>query len=310
MNRLGKQIVLFLIPLTVVWLGLEWFYRTTPNNYTYKAERVSELYTDTEVLILGSSHAFFGLNPTYFSRSAYNLSNISQSFYFDELLLKKHIDSMPRLKAVVLPVGYFSLSQKDDGLEDRWRKYFYDQQMELEVPTVSATDPKRYSLALSRRFDRSVQLVRTYFEAGTLISCFPSGYGMQDSTDIVADKQSISKIIARKHEDGSLDFKSNTNRLQRMISLCGKRNVLFVPVIMPVHPDYYKALRADKWAKIKASLKTLEQYNVNTHFLDLSRDPGLRTDDLRDADHLTNQGAAKYSRLISSYLNDLLNDQD
>jgi hypothetical protein len=217
---------------------------------------------------------------------------------------------MPRLKAVVVPVGYFSLSQKDDGLEDRWRKYFYDQQMGLKVPTVSALDPKRYSLALSRRLDRTVQLVRTYFEEGTLISCFPSGYGIQDSTDIVADKPAISKIIARKHEDGSLDFESNTKRLQRMITLCGKRNILFIPVIMPVHPEYYKALRANKWTRIKTTLKTLEKQNGNTYFLDLSRDPGLNTDDLRDADHLTNQGAAKYSRLISSYLNNYLKDQD
>ena len=35
----------------------------------------------------------------------------------------------------------------------------------------------------------------------------PLGYGMQDASYIVKDKDAISLVIANKHEDTSLDFK-------------------------------------------------------------------------------------------------------
>jgi hypothetical protein len=302
MGKLGKQLVIFFIPLLICWLALEWFYRTQPNNYTYKNERIREVYRDCEILLLGSSHTFFGLDPEAFERPAFNLSNISQSLYFDELLLNKHIDSLPGLRAVVVPVGYFSLSQQEDGLEDRWRKYFYEQQMELKVPIVSRADPRRYSLALSRRLDRSLDLVKTRIKEGSLVSCYPNGYGMQDSSDIVNDKPKIAKLIARKHEDGSLDFQANMQRMQRMIDRCSERDILFIPVIMPVLPDYYQALRDDKWALIKISLDSLATANANTRFVDLSQDSRFTVDDLRDADHLTNQGAFKCSQLLSELI--------
>lgn len=305
MRRLGRQIAVFLVPLFIIWLGLEWFYRSTPNNYTFKRQMVINAYDDTEVLILGSSHAFFGLNPDYFNQKAINLSNISQSLYFDELLLARHLDSLKSLKAVVVPVGYFSLSQKDNGLEDRWRKYFYKEQMGLEVPSVSTIDPRQYSLALSRRLNRSIDLIRTYLEKETLVSCHPNGYGKQDSSDILNDKAAISVIIAKKHEDGSLDFRANTRRLARMIELCKERNVAFIPVIMPVYPDYYHLLNDDKWSKIKATLDSLDAANANTFFVDLSQDERFEKNDLRDADHLTNQGASKCSQILSSYINEL-----
>ena len=115
---------------------IEVFYRFVPNNYTQKASEVKKNY-DSEVLVLGNSHAFYGINPDDFSMKTYNFSNISQSLYFDELLLKKHLENFPNLKYVVLTVDYFSLSQIDNSSEDIYRKYYYEQYMDLDVPLIS-----------------------------------------------------------------------------------------------------------------------------------------------------------------------------
>ena len=305
MRKLYKRLVMFLLPVIAVWGGLEIFYRSVENNYTYKHQRVQEEYASAEVLILGSSHSYYGFNPDYFQQPTYNFSNISQSLYFDELLLERHINSLKQLKAVVLTIGYFSLSQQDNGIEDRWRKYFYQQQMDLDVPIVSGIDVRKYSLALSRKFNKSVELVGTYLHEGTILSCYRNGYGIQDSTDIVPYKATTSRLIAKKHEDGSMDFGHNVERLERIINLCKDKDVDVLLVEMPVFPDYFDAVNPVKRDSISSILASLGSSSDNTHHLKLSRDRRFRRDDLRDADHLTNGGAEKCSKIVSEFIRKL-----
>lgn len=302
MKRFYKKIIFFLIPVLLVWVGIELFYRAVDTNYTVKAETIKEHYEDTEVLILGSSHSYFGINPAFIKRKTYNFSNISQSLYFDELLLAKHIDSLNNLKAVVLTIGYFTLTQEDDGVEDKWRKYFYDQQMDLNVPVVSYCDPKKYSLALTRRLDKSIELISEYIEKGTIVTHYPNGYGIQDSSDIVPNKELVAKNIARKHENGSMDMEVNIRRLERMIDLCKRRNVMVFIIQMPAHNTYYKALNPAKWAKINNNLNHLADANPHVTHLSFSQHPGFSDEDLRDADHFTNAGAEKFSKLLSYFI--------
>jgi len=302
MKKLTIKIAIFLLPVILTWAAVEIFYRTVDTNYSRKHEVIQEHYDSAEIIILGSSHSYYGLNPEYFNQSTYNFSNISQSLYFDELLLNKHLDNFRDLKAVVLTIGYFTLTQEDDGSEDRWRKYFYDQHMDLDVPSVSRLDPKRYSLAISRRFNRSVDLISEYAKNGTIITHLANGYGIQDSTDIVSDKDKVSLNIARKHENGSMDYKVNQERLERIIAACRKRGVQVYLVQMPAYPAYYKALNREKWKMIDEVLGSLDRSSDNVKHINLTRYQIFTRDDLRDADHLTNKGAEKCSILLSSVI--------
>ncbi|GEQ87321.1 hypothetical protein ULMS_28290 [Patiriisocius marinistellae] len=285
-----------------LWGALEFFYRTTETNYTYKTAKLIENYDCIETLILGDSHTFYGLDPEYFTSKTFNLANISQTLYFDELLLEKHIDSMDSLKTVILNVSYFSLSSLENSKEDSWRKYFYEAQMDLDVPIVSSFAPQKYSLALARRLHKSLELTHQYHDNGTIVNCYKNGYGIQDENDIVTDKENISIFIAKKHEDGLLDFKNNTVRLQRMIALCQNRNVKVLLIEMPVYPTYYDLLDQEKWSKIETTLHLLAKEHQNTDHLDLTQHSTFNKEDLRDADHLTNNGAKKCSRLVDDYL--------
>lgn len=305
MKILYKKIIVFLLPVLLGWIATEVFYRVAENNYTYKTKMIHVKYNQIETLFFGDSHPFFGINPSYFSSYAFNISNISQSLYFDELLLEKHIDSLPRLKNVVLNISYFTLSAVDDSSEDRWRKYFYQQQMELEIPSISIFDPKQYSLALNRKFDKSVALFGEYLKNGTIVSCYENGYGMQDESNIVPDKEKISVLIAKKHEDNSLDFRINIDRLQRIVTLCNKKGVALYIIEMPVYKTYYGLLNPAKKEKIKKVLSKFERTNENVHYFDFCQEESFVDSDFRDADHLTNEGAEKFSKL----LNDLLEDK-
>ena len=306
MRRLYLKIALFLLPLFLVWLALEVFYRQVPNNYSYKDQQLQNVAANVQTLIMGDSHAFYGINPAYFKDPTFNLSNISQSLLTDELLLEKHIANLPALKTVFINISYFTLSAKDNALESNWRKYFYYHGMGITAPSISFWNPQRYSMALIQRFDKSMALVQAYHKNHTIVNATPLGYGMQDASYIVKDKDAISLVIANKHEDASLDFKRNTARLQRIIALCKKYEVAVVLLEMPVYPTYYNLLDTQKKEKIKSVLTTLSGVNDTVFYLDLSSSPLFEKQDLRDADHLTNSGAKKCSEYLNAYLKDVV----
>jgi hypothetical protein len=306
MRRLYLKIALFLLPLFLVWLALEVFYRQAPNNYSYKDQQLQNVAANVQTLIMGDSHAFYGINPVYFKDPTFNLSNISQSLLTDELLLEKHIANLPALKTVFINISYFTLSAKDDALESNWRKYFYYHGMGITAPSISFWNPQRYSMALIQRFDKSMALVQAYHKNHTIVNATPLGYGMQDASYIVKDKDAISVVIANKHEDNSLDFKNNTARLQRIIALCKKYEVAVVLLEMPVNTTYYNLLDTQKKEKIKSVLTNLSGVNDTVFYLDLSTNSLFEKQDLRDADHLTNSGAKKCSEYLNAYLKDVV----
>ena len=306
MRTLYLKIALFLAPLFLVWLALEFFYRQVPNNYSYKDQQLQKVAPDVQTLVMGDSHAFYGINPVYFKDPTFNLSNISQSLLTDELLLEKHIANLPALKTVFINISYFTLSAKDNALESNWRKYFYHHNMGITAPSISFWNPQRYSMALIQRFDKSMDLVQKYHNNYTIVNATPLGYGMQDASDIVKDKEAISIVIANKHEDNSLDFKHNTARLQRIIALCKKYEVAVVLLEMPVYPAYYNLLDTEKKEKIKSNLNNLSGVDDTVFYLDLSTNPLFEEPDLRDADHLTNSGAKKCSEYLNTYLKDIV----
>lgn len=302
MKSFYTKLLIFLFPVLLAWAGLEWFYRTAETNYTFKHQTISENPDTYELLIMGNSHTLYGLNPAHFSNKTFNLANTSQSLYFDELLLQKHLPKMPNAKAVIIPISYFSLSQQDNTSDDLWRKYFYRAQMDLEVPIVSTIDPRAYSLSLTRKLKPSFELLHEYFDKGTVLGCDENGYGLQGATDIVSNKDRIAPIIARKHENGSMDFENALRRLERIINLCKKQGVSVFLIEMPVYSKYYELLNKEKKQKIQESCTVLAQQFDNAHFLSLVQDPRFEASDLRDADHLTNEGAEKCSRIVNDFI--------
>lgn len=304
MKKLLTHISLFLIPILLVWVFAEVFYRTVPNNYTYKHEQISNNKDDIEVLVLGDSHTFFGINPEWLSKKAYNLANVSQTIYFDKLLLEKHINHLPKLKYLIVSVEYTTLSQEDNTQEDIWRKYFYEAQMDLEVPLIRWYNPKKYSLALTRNFNKTWKSFVEYRKKGTLIGSDENGWGNTYlSTVDSLEMQYLATVVAKKHEDGSTDFILNTQRLQQMIELCKNNNIKVLLVNMPVVSDYISFLTTEKWEKIDSICNVLESENDNVTRLNLLKDKQFKLEDFQDADHLNAQGAKKCSLTLNQYIN-------
>ncbi|MNE35062.1 hypothetical protein D3C80_1288060 [compost metagenome] len=286
------------------WIAIEFFYRFIPNNYTEKQKQIIQNY-DSEVLILGNSHSFYGINPSSFNQKAYNFSNISQSLYFDELLLEKNITHFNNLKYVILTIDYFTLSQEDDTSEDLWRKYYYQQYMNLEVPSISKFDFKSYSLAITRNLEMNIELLQKYRNDKKLVECDDFGWGRYEGVNLEYNNSVTAIDIVKKNEDGLTDFKSNELRLQRMIDLCNKDKIKLVLITMPVTSYYAKNVNENKLKKIVASCNYFEEKNKNVIYLNLFQSPQFDNNDFYDTDHLNTKGAEKCSKILNKLILDL-----
>ncbi len=293
-----------MVVIFTVWLFIECFYRLTPNNYTEKHYRIQNNYTKTELLIFGNSHTFYGLNPRYFDQPAYNIANISQSIYFDKLLFDRHIDNFEKLKYVILNIEYTSLSQKDNTSEDFWRKHFYQAQMDLEVPIIPLYDIRQYSLALSRSFKNSINTINQYYKNGTIVECDEFGWG--NTYTYENRRQNLDELAVRtvnKHEDNSMDFEVNTQRIKSMIEKCKAKNINVILVTMPVHKSYSEKINKEKAQAIFKVAEKLASENPTTYYLNLFYSQSFSDEDFFDPDHLNNKGAQKCSELINRFIN-------
>lgn len=66
MKRFLRDIALFLLPVAMVAIALEWIAESIPNSYTYKHEYMELHGGELKTLILGSSNAYDGINPSVF----------------------------------------------------------------------------------------------------------------------------------------------------------------------------------------------------------------------------------------------------
>ncbi len=305
MNLLIKRTLKFLFPIFLVLTSIELFYEFVPNNYTEKAKQITKKYNDTKVLILGNSHTFYGLNPTFFIQKTYNFSNVSQTIYFDKLLFDKHIQKFKNLKYIILNVEYFSLSEIENTDEDIFRKYYYSSYMDLNVPIVSIFDPKKYLLSSTRNLKTNLNLLNSYFSKGTIINCNNDGFGI----DYYQIKNRNLKVEAlstmARHEDNISDFEINIKKIQSIIDVCKKQKINVILATMPVSRPYAALTDKLKLEKIFISCNNLKIKNSSVYYLNLFNDSRFSDDDFFDPDHLHTMGAKKCSIIMNEFVNSI-----
>ncbi|MEL6132144.1 MAG: hypothetical protein AAFR59_02130 [Bacteroidota bacterium] len=90
MRNVILRTTLFLLPILLLLGGLEYVQYELPNDYTYKKQLLEAGAQDWEVLILGSSHSYLGIDPHHLDRPAFNLAYTAQTLAFDHFLLAKY----------------------------------------------------------------------------------------------------------------------------------------------------------------------------------------------------------------------------
>lgn len=295
-----KKIILFCLPLLALLATLEILVRQIPNPYKTKINGLKAEAGEVTTLVLGSSHAYFGIDPAVLPGKSLNLANVSQTLDFDEWILQKNLPALPRLRNVIIPVSYFSLnSTLKDSIEAWKRTYYivywnYPGIFPLDYHFEVAINPR---LALSRIFNYYIsrRMVQDWTEAG-------NGTAYTLASRAPAWKETGPDAAARHtYPPNPETVARNTASLRHLIVMCQARGIRPILVMTPTYATYYEHLDQAQLRAVEDLCRQLAQ-EFQISFLNHLTDPSFGENDFYDADHLCRGGARKLTAVLANSL--------
>jgi hypothetical protein len=299
MKRFLFKAVCFATPMLLFLAYMEFRLGEVENNYNFKKANLENRLDSIEVLILGSSQAMYGINPEFFSIKAFNLSNASQSLFYDTRLALKYYEQMPSLMHVIITVSYFSFDyQVIDGPEE-WRDFYYSHFWGIKYPEANRYDIRNYSRIALYRPDSSFSYLLQGFDVN-LVRCSPNGDLEMDTTDNqlnISDSLGFERVRLHTTYRSEKHFKDNVSDLEFLVAQLRKKNIKPVIVTPPVFSTYYKFADTNKVKKNQDAISRIcLKYNLE-HY-DYFKDSRFVLEDFFDNDHLNFVGAEKFSRIL------------
>lgn len=299
MAILLKKITLILFPVAVLMIMLELLARTIPSAYRIKHDNLMGKKDRIEILVLGSSHAGYDINPRYFGREAFNLSNASQGLYQDYKVLMRYLPECKNVKMVIVPISYFSFRYDMASSPASGRCAYYPLYMGVQGDESSLFDLRKYSaLAL---WGGPIEVVKNALNPK---KADINEYGCEspEKTGIRGEiNDNTGKTRVDTHEKiMNADFlNANVAILSKMAADLGKRNIRVVFVVTPVYKTYYKFISKTTYEEMTGIIASLSLKYSAASF-NYFYDNRFELSDFWDNDHLNETGTKKFSIILNN----------
>lgn len=300
------KVALFLVPLLLVLGWFEVQLARHPEELRKKHDAWIAASKSTRILVLGSSHALFGVRCQAFSKPAFSLGWVSQTLYYDSALLSRSLARMPHLETVVQTVSYFTLEEEMDDAREISRAWAYARIYGITpLPGVPRLDSRRFSrfaaqgnwrtvLWAAHGFDHRDDLVRVQADGwGDPIA--PHSIRVQDTAFARERMAEWKSTMFPSKRQGQL------RRLGSMARLARSHGVRLVLVTTPVLPALRALESPAKREWMRRSLDSLARCEGISWF-DLETDARFHPDDFADMDHLGPQGAWRFTSELDSLM--------
>jgi hypothetical protein len=296
----------FLIPVLLTFCGAELFLRDMPTSYKIKNAQLAANAKNIELLILGNSHATYGLDPRGFSLNAFNVASVNQSLYFDKRITLKYLDELNNLKYVLISVDFHSLYFSDEGPRDLWSYYGYGIDYKDSLPIAT-----RYCYLygykgplalefLKRSFERKYARIRTLDADDDLDLDHPytKGFVSKVGGPNLAEKNNLER--ARFFNDivrSSNERVSILSDLEGFIDTLKQRNITPILITLPCFSPFEDLLDKKIIDQNKIDIQALcSRWHVR--YWDYFTMP-LDSDCFYNADHLNEKGAIIVTREVN-----------
>lgn len=298
-----RTVLLILIPTISIVVLCECFLRKIPNDYFYKSEWLTKESNSVEVLNLGSSHGFYGINPEFFSEKAFNAAHVSQTIKYDYFIFTKFINEMNSLKTLILPLSYGSFFDVLENSEEDWRVKYYS--------IYYGCDFHRFEPKYNFEIYYGMQFVNVYKSMLGKINhrtCNDFGWGTNYKLEKRSEDWEESGAVAAKRHTGDLTdmgiFEKNRKLIEEIILTCKQKNIQVILLTTPTYKTYRENLNSEQLVLTTETCFLWEkQYNV--HYLNLIADDRFVPDDFFDADHLNEFGAEKLTLILQQTMDSL-----
>ncbi|MDR6940525.1 hypothetical protein [Mucilaginibacter pocheonensis] len=299
MKRFIIQVLLFLSPVIVLAVLMEALLRNIPNDYQYKCDYLNRNSNKIDVLILGSSHAYYGINPQLMTHKSFNAAYVAQSLFYDWQIIKKYDKNWHHLKFIILPVDYFSLyGRLENGIES-WRVKDYN--IYYGISSSHYTDN---SELLSNKLRLNVARIKSvYFNHESDLLCSKFGWGTEYLSQKRKDLPSTGALAAKRHfviNEGY--FNENVAVLTSIIKYAAKNHIKVLLYTSPAYKTYVQNLNRRQLNSTIGMLYVLSKKYDNVFYWNLLNNHSFNAVDFYDADHLDNLGAGKLTHKMDSLI--------
>ncbi len=307
MKKFILKTIIISFPVFLLLVILELFFLQVPNNYNYKSAYLGKNIKDVEVLILGSSHTFLGVNPAYFDYKTFNCAEYLQSLDYDYRIFNKYEEEYKNLKVVVIPIAYFSLWYKLEQQQIKFRLLSYVQAYGFINKNISIKE----ILEEESKFKWKVRRIKDYFFLKkTVVECDELGWIGKDKSIREAlgvtseDLIELGKSVASYHDKIMFDenYNDNVNYLKSIISWCGNRGVKVLLFTPPAYVTYRNSLRKEYVNKMLETTKDLVSEYDNCQYFNFLSDTSFQEKDFYDLHHLNRFGAEKLSKKLNNII--------
>ena len=166
MRRFLIKTFLLLLPLLAIAMFCEFSHGLHGTVYKYKYKSLSKHASNVQILSLGSSHSFFGIDPTQFDLRTFNAAHESQDIHFDEFIFDSFFEQMDSLQYLILPISYFSPWSVIEDQEEHWRVKYY--QIYYHYPIKLSELKNRIEISSGLRLRTALQEFRLLFNKQTV----------------------------------------------------------------------------------------------------------------------------------------------
>jgi RNase H-fold protein (predicted Holliday junction resolvase) len=297
MKRFFIKGAVFISPLLLLLLFVEYKLSKIPNGYNTKKEFLERHISEYEVLVTGTSHGFYGINPKYMDCKAYNVAYVGQSLYYDAQLVEKYLDRMKNLKLIILTVSYHSLEYRMSHNPENWRRDFYLKYYGIprEDGDSSLIELSQYSYLALYGFRATQQYARSGFRVnGEAEGNGAGNLGNQSSMDDADAKKRVERLHSMMKPEF---FDDNIRLLENLLKDLKAKNIAVVIVTVPVSKAYRDNFYTDKYERMQSGISYLcQKYHVE--YFNYLFDERFTAADFRESSHLNARGAEKFTRII------------
>ncbi|WP_373524254.1 hypothetical protein [Aquiflexum sp.] len=292
------HLMIFSIPVFLGLVVIEMALRNVPNTYKLKNDYLIENSNEIEVLILGNSQTFYGLDPQFISAKAFNAAHISQLFSQDKQLWEKYFPNMPKLKYLVISFSIQSFYDQGGDLPFIHKNYVlyygFSNQIGWKYGLELTALPMRANL---------IRLIKNIQDGEIDYPSSPLGFGLGYKTGGSINLETNAKEAIARHLllNGKI-IEEELKALEAIVRSASQKEIQTILLATPVSKQYYSFVPQTVIQEVENIASMLSENNQLVTYMNWNQHPDFRDKDFYDADHLNDAGARKLSLLLDKEL--------
>ena len=259
---------------------------------------MEQRHASVETLILGNSHAYSGIRPSLLPGVAVNLANVSQVPGTDLELLERYAPRCPHLKHVYLVCDNSNLFDLPmESTDEWWRCTYYNLYMD---GLGGHSRMSRYGAEIFH-FESFKGKLTKYWSMHRP-DCDSLGWNTDNSLQAKNQEEWNTRLaIDALQRHTCKDWQQARRNVRHVFAIaryCLDRHIRLTLIATPVSPAYGAGIPARQRAVLQRLYRAAHD-RFGAESLDFSRFPMPTDDDYFDGDHLTHEGAARFTKLLA-----------